>query len=133
MALAIRVEEGRNPIGRIRALLREWVDYRRAWAPHIGLPGAVAWLNQVRGGVDGWTEGEDYDRRILANDMRQIDQAINNDLSAEHRHAIFVVYLNELGPAVWRSGRKPMVEIRALCDQAEAKLVGILRRRDVAL
>lgn len=131
--MAIRVEEGRNPIGRIRALLREWVDYRRAWAPHIGLPGAVAWLNQVRGGVDGWTEGEDYDRRILANDMRQIDQAINNDLSAEHRHAIFVVYLNELGPAVWRSGRKPMVEIRALCDQAEAKLVGILRRRDVAL
>ena len=131
--MAIRVEEGRNPIGRIRALLREWVDYRRAWAPRIGLPGAVAWLNQVRGGVDGWTEGEDYDRRILANDMRQIDQAINNDLSAEHRHAIFVVYLNELGPAVWRSGRKPMVEIRALCDQAEAKLVGILRRRDVAL
>lgn len=129
----LRLEAVHDPLPRVRALLREWVQYRRRWAPHIGLPGAVAWLDQVRGGVDQWTEGEDYDAKIYANDMRQVDQAINNDLTTEHRHAIFVVYLNEIGPAVWRSGRKSMKDIRVLCDQAEVRLVPILRRRDVVL
>lgn len=127
------VDHRYDPLARVSGLLKEWVQYRKSWKPDIGLPGAVAWLDEVRGGVDGWTEGEDYDRRIYSNDMRHVDQAISNDLSSDHRHAIFVVYLNEAGPAVWRSARKPMSAIRALCLEAEIRLVPLLRRRDVAL
>lgn len=133
MGTAVLRREVDNPLPRVRTLLREWVMYRRRWKPNVGLPGRVAWLDQIKGGVDQWTEGEDYDAKIYATDMRHVDQAVNNDLSRDHRHAIFVVYLNELGPAVWRSSRKPMKEIRMLCDQAEVQLVGILRRRDIVL
>lgn len=120
-----------DPLKRVRSLLRDWVAYRRRWAPHIGFPPGVSWLDEVRGGVDGWTTGEDYDEKILAAEMRAVDMAVGNDLSSDYRHAIFVVYLNELGPAVWRSTKKPMSEIRRLCEEAEVRLIQLLRRRDI--
>jgi hypothetical protein len=95
-----------NPVDTVRTLLREWTAYRRRWSPDIGYPHAVPWLDEVRGSVDGWTEGADYDMRIKANEMRQVDEAVRLELSHDHQHAIFVVYLNEIGPAVWRSARK---------------------------
>jgi hypothetical protein len=122
-----------NPVDTVRALLREWTAYRRRWSPDIGYPHAVPWLDEVRGSVDGWTEGADYDLKIKANEMRQVDEAVRLELSHDHQHAIFVVYLNEVGPAVWRSARKPMPEIRRLCEEAELRLVPLLRRRDIAL
>jgi hypothetical protein len=84
----------------------------------------------IRGAVDGWAEAEDYDERIYACQMRHIDQAVRS-LSSDHQHAINVEYLNELGPAVWRSARKTKEEVRMLCVAAEHALVPLLRRRDV--
>ena len=130
--LAVRIEPERTYEASVRALLKEWASYRRGWSPHIGYRGAVSWLDQIKGCVDSYAEAEDYDRRILAAEMRHVDEAVRA-LSANHQHAIGVVYLNEAGPAVWRSAKKPMTEIRALCDEAERLLVPALRKRDVVL
>lgn len=130
--LALKIEPAYSPEKSVRALLKSWVAYRRGWNPHIGYPSGVSWLDEIRGGVDPYSDGDDYDRRIRATEMRHVDEAIRR-LSTDHQHAIFVVYLNEAGPAVWRSGRKPMTEIRALCDEAERLLVAALRKRDIVL
>lgn len=114
----------------VRDLLRAWVAYRRRWRPDNGLPSAVCWIDEVMGAIDGWTDGDDYDSRIHATEMRHVDEAIRS-LSSDHQHALFVIYLGEIGPAVWRSGRKPMGEIRTLCDAAERHLVPLLKRRNV--
>lgn len=114
----------------VRELLRMWVAYKRRWRPDNGLPSAVCWIDEVRGTVDGWADGDDYDCRIYATEMRHLDEAIRS-LSSDHQHALFVVYLNESGPAVWRSAKKPLSEIRKLCDVAEQHLVPILRARNV--
>lgn len=129
--LAMR-EEVRDAAAMVRVLLKEWVAYRKGWSPHIGYPGAVPWIERFDAGVDGWTDGDAYDSKIRAIQMRHVDEAIR-DLAADYQHAIFVVYLNEIGPAVWRSSRKPMAEIRALCADAERRLVTALRSRDVVV
>jgi len=128
-ALAMATERGYTTTG-LRALLLAWVAYRRSWSPHIGYLSAVPWLDQILGSIDSYCEDDDYDRRIRATEMRQVDEAVRS-LSPDHQNAIYVVYLNEAGPAVWRSARKPMKEIRALCEDAERLLVPALRRRDV--
>lgn len=114
----------------VRLLLLEWVRYRRRWKPENGYPKAVAWVNQVHGAV-GWnTEDDEYDDIIRSFEMRHVDDSVKA-LPSECQHAIQVVYLREIGPAVWRSARKPMTEIVALCERAEVLLVPMLRRRDV--
>lgn len=117
-------------IEQVQYLLTAWVNYRKRWKPDNGLPHAVCWIDEVRGSIDGWTDGEDYDNRIYATEMRHVDEAIRT-LASEYQHAIYVVYLNEIGPAVWRSGKKAMAEIRTLCDVAERQLVPLLKRRNV--
>lgn len=114
----------------VRSLILDWVRYRRGWRPDNGYPRAVPWLDQIKGHVDGWTDADDYDARIHAAHMRHVDEAIKS-LPADCQHAINVVYLREIGPAVWRSARKPMKEIVDICEQAENLLIPILRRRDV--
>jgi hypothetical protein len=128
--LAMTTEDSRYSQAGLRALLLSWVVYRRSWNPHIGYRSAVPWIDQVDGAVGCWTSGDDYDAKIKAAEMRQVDEAVRA-LAPNHQNAIFVVYLNEAGPAVWRSARKPMAEIRALCEEAERLLVPALRRRDV--
>ncbi len=117
-------------IEQVRDLLRVWTAYRRRWRPDNGFPKAVCWIDEVRGGVDGWTDGADYDDRIYATEMSHVDTAVRC-LEIPYQHAIFVVYLNEIGPAVWRSGRKPMGEIKLLCNVAEQQLIPILKARNV--
>lgn len=119
-------------LDQVQWLLRAWAAYKRRWRPDNGLPSAVNWIDRVRGAVDGWCDSDDYDDRIYATEMRHVDEAVKG-LSADHQNAIAVVYLNEIGPAVWRSGKRPMNEIRSLCNAAEMVLVPILRRRDVVV
>lgn len=107
-----------------------WVAYKKRWRPDNGLPSAVNWIDEVKGCVDGWTDGEDYDNRIYATEMRQVDEAVKC-LPHDFQHALFVVYLNEAGPAVWRSAKKQMSEIRRLSDCAEQHLIPLLRARNV--
>jgi len=121
-----------DSLRQVRALLTAWVAYRKRWRPDNGLPSAVCWIDEVKGSFDGWTEGDDYDSRIYATEMRHVDQAIR-DLPSEYQHAIAVCYLNEIGPRVWRSARKTAIEIRQLCNAAELRLIPALRRRDVVV
>jgi hypothetical protein len=117
----------------VRYYLRQWVRWQRHWRPNIGAPRAVPYLHSIRPTYDSYTELEDYDDKIHAEVMRQVDQAIRRDLTTDHMHSILVIHMREIGPAVWQSGKKPMTEIRRLCAEAEEKLVPLLRRRDVAL
>lgn len=114
----------------VQALLREWVAYRRRWKPDNGFPKAVCWIDEIKASVDCWTDSDDYDSRIYAAEMMHVDAAVRS-LPTVYQHAIFVVYLNEAGPSVWRSGRKPMKEIKALCLVAEQQLIPALKARNV--
>jgi hypothetical protein len=117
----------------VRYYLRQWVSWRRGWFPHLGAPSSVPYIDAMVGSrpMDGYDDPDGDDARIHAETMRQVDQAIERDLTADHKHAIIVVYMREAGPAVWRSNRKPMSEIRSLCWQAEQALIPLLRRRDL--
>jgi hypothetical protein len=117
----------------VRYYLRQWVRWRRFWRPGLGYPRSVPFVDVMRGSrpMDGYDDMDGDDARIHAETMRQLDQAIENDLGSDAKHALLVVYMREVGPAVWRSGRKSMQEIKALAWQAERDLVPILRRRNV--
>ena len=99
----------------------------------MGYPKAVPYIHQMRPTFDSYTEGEDYDRIIDAAEMRAVDAAVEKDLSPQQRAAVNLVYLNEIGPAVWRSNRITKAQTRAFCDQAEAVLPKALKRRNVRL
>lgn len=129
----IEEQEQRSELQSVRELLRDWCRWKRGWWPHLGYPGAVAYIDQMRSTFDSYTEGEDYDRIIDAATMNAVDRAIEKDLTPAHRAAVMVVYLNELGPAVWRSNRVPLTQVHRLCDEAERALVVALRRREVRL
>jgi hypothetical protein len=130
--MAVTREPIRDAEAMVRVLLKEWVAYRKGWSPHIGYPGAVPWIERFNAGVDGWTEG-----RTTTTRSERSRCATSTRRSATWRPTTstrsIVVYLNEVGPAVWRSSRKPMVEIRALCAEAERRLVVALRSRDVVV
>ena len=126
-------EQQRTELQSVRDLLRDWRRWKRGWWPHLGLPGAVPYFNQMRPTFDGYTEGDDYDRLIDAATMLAVDQAVEKDLTPSQRMAVKVIYLNEIGPAVWRSNRLPVSQVRRLCEEAELLLVVSLRRRDVRL
>jgi hypothetical protein len=131
MGAMLAMEQENHELSAVRYWLRQWVAWRRGWAPDNGHRHSVPWLDQIKGHIDSYAEDDDYDIRIRAHALREVDQAIDRDLSTDHRHAVMVVYLREIGPAVWQSGRKPMHEIRALCQRAELALVPSLRRRNV--
>jgi len=115
----------------VQELLRDWARWKRRWRPKLGYPNAVPYLDSVRGTVDGYAEDEDYDQRVDAIAMRHLDHAIEHDLTSAQRIAVSVAYLNEVGPAVWRSGRISKEQAAALRADAETILVASLRKRCV--
>lgn len=133
-ALLMSVRREPHELESVRYLLHEWVRWRKRWRPqYLGYPGQVPYLHQIRATVDTTSEPDDYDEKIELFQMRAIEQAIQNELKASQRHALHVVYLNEEGPAVWRSGRMPMKEIRRFAADAEVALVPILKRLNILL
>ena len=126
-------EEKRSELQSVRDLLKQWRRWKRRWWPHLGYPSSVPYIDEMRPIYDSYTEGEDYDEIINAEVMRQMDQAIEKDLTPNERIAISIVYLNEIGPAVWRSNRVPKAQAYRLCREAEVALIPALRRRNVQL
>lgn len=117
----------------VQDLLRQWARWDRRWKPKHGYPSAVPYLDNIRPTVDSYSEGEDYDEEIDAAAMKSIDQALEHDLTRHQAIAIRMTYLNEVGPAVWRSNRVPRAQVRRLCEEAELALIPALRRRHVRL
>ena len=134
MLAAMRMEKNENnELRAVRQLLRDWVRWKRRWRPKLGYPGAVPYLDNILPTIDSYSEGEDYDEQIDAATMREVDQAIERDLTKPQRIAVYMTYLNETGQAVWRSNRVPREQVRRLRDEAELALIQALRRRDVRL
>ena len=133
MAIKEKSEAG-NEMKQVQYLLREWRRWKASWWPQNGFPSAVPYVDSMHGSrpMDGYDDPDGDDLRIKAAEMRAVDKLVDG-LSSPHKAAIGVVYLNEIGPAVWRSAKKPMAEIRALCEEAERLLVPALRKRDVVL
>lgn len=134
MVAVLMVAHDHSPaLDGVRWYLHEWVRWKRSWRPDIGYPHAVPYVDGMRGSrpMDGYDDPEGDDLRIHAVEMRQVDDAVTRDLTADQQHAVMVVYMLEVGPAVWHSGRKPMAEIKALCERAELALLPALRRRNL--
>ena len=126
-------QEKRSELQSVQKLLRDWRYWKRGWKPDLGYPHAVPYIHQMRPIFDSYTEGEDYDRIIDTAEMRAVDAAVEKDLTPPQRAAVLLVYLNEIGPAVFRSNRMPMDQAKRLCYEAELALIPALRRRDVRL
>lgn len=133
VAMEEKEQKQRSALDSVRELLRDWRRWKRGWWPNLGFAGAVPYIDQMRPMFDSYTEGEDYDRLIDASTMLAVDQAVEKDLTPSQRAAVMVIYLNEIGPAVWRSNRVPLSQVWRLCEEAERVLVVALRRRDVRL
>jgi len=127
------IDGERSALRSVQDILRDWTRWRSRWRPKLGYPRGVCWIDEIRGAIDSYAEAEDYDQRIDAHVMRAVDRAVEDDLTREQRCALHVVYLNEIGPAAWRSNRVPLEEVRRLCNEAETRLIPALRRRNVLL
>jgi hypothetical protein len=81
---------------------------------------SVAW--------DGTDQEAETDQWIL----RAVDAEIES-LGSLKRAAVRLVYLREVMPAAFRSGRLSMEEAVRLCNEAEVEMIPGLRKRNVVL
>ena len=113
----------------VQDLLREWRRWKRSWWPENGYPKAVPYVDSMHGSrpMDGYDDPEGDDARIHAAQMRTVDKLVDG-LTPAHKAAIGVVYMNEIGPAVWRSNRLPHSQVKRIAAEAERLLVHGFRR-----
>lgn len=116
----------------LRYYLRAWSRWVRAWRAPLGLPSCVSMVGQMLPSVSGWSHDEDIDDSINAHVLREIDREIER-LPALERAAVKLFYLNEVLPAVFRSNRMTMVQMRELCIRAEREMLPKLIVRGVVL
>jgi hypothetical protein len=109
----------------LRYYLRLWVRHERGWRADLGHRHAVNWVGHVMGGVAYADEGDEAeemygpaDRKILTGIITAVE-----DLPARERAALRLIYLREVGPAVYRNGRLDMKEAGQLCEIAERKIL----------
>lgn len=135
MGAMLAMKTTNSELDSVRYHLRKWVGWKRGWFPYLGAPSSVPYVDSMRGSrpMDGYDDPDGDDARIHAETMRQVDQAIERDITHDQKHGILVVYMREAGPAVWRSNRKPMSEIKRLCWDGELALIPAFRRRNIPL
>ncbi len=139
MLAAMRVEkndketEAARQLRAVRQLLYQWSRWDRRWSVKLGYPSAVPYVDGIKGTINSYMEGEDYDQVIDTATMRSVDKAIQDDLTRAQSIAVRITYLNEIGPAVYRSNRIPREQVKRLCEEAELALIPAFRRRNVKL
>lgn len=121
--------EARSEIKQMQDLLREWRRWKASWWPQNGFPSAVPYVDSMRGSrpMDGYDDPDGDDARIRAVEMRAVDRLVDS-LSSPHKAAIGVVYLNEIGPSVWRSNRLPHNQVKRIAAEAERLMLPGFRR-----
>lgn len=82
--------------------------------------------------ISGWSHPEDIDEQVDNHVMHALDREIEN-LPADKRAAVKLVYLNEILPAVFRSLRWQRETVNRLCSEAEVEMIPRLRVRGVVL
>lgn len=109
------------------------------WRPKLGYPPEAPYVRLMRPAVSVgnaednyadsyWDSSEEADEWIL----KAIDAEVES-LDAIKRAAVRMVYLREIGPAVFRLNRISMEEAARLCDLAELEMVPRLRAKGVVL
>ena len=126
-------QEKKSEIQSVRELLRDWARWTRRWRPSLNSLSSVPYLDNMLPTIDSYAEGEDYDEEINAVVMLAVDHAVERDLTRPQSIAIRMTYMNEIGPAVWRSNRIPVEQVKVLCQEAEFALIPALLRRNVRL
>ena len=114
----------------LRYYLRAWRAWTRAWRAPLNYSSCVPWL-RVMPPTPAW-EAQDDDHQVDAYILRAISAEVES-LPALKRAAVRLVYMNEVLPAVFRSGRMKRDEVFRLCDEAELEMIPKLRVRGVVL
>lgn len=115
----------------VRELLRDWAKWKRNWRPGaLGYAHAVSFIDQVHGTIDSYCDGDDYDDRISAWQVKAVDRAVD-DLRPDQRVAVCFVYFREDAPS--RINGWSRADLHALCNAGELALIPLLRRRNVVL
>lgn len=114
----------------VRYYLRAWRRWVRDWRAPLGAPSAVTWVDQCLPTVCG--DADTDDQQIDVHILRSVNAEVES-LPTDMRTAVRLVYLNEIGPSVFRSGRMTMETARRLCARAEEDMVPRLRARGVVL
>jgi hypothetical protein len=114
----------------LRYLLTQWRRWVRGWQAPLGYPSASPFVRIMRPSVawDGTDQEAETDQWIL----RAVDAEIES-LGSLKRAAVRLVYLREVMPAAFRSGRLSMEEAVRLCNEAEVEMIPGLRKRNVVL
>lgn len=147
-------EEGTPERTREQAALERLREYLVMWArnelstrENHGAPESVPYLDRIKGTIDSYTTGQDYDERIDRWARETIETAIDNLLELPDgglmRAALRARYLNEgvsrdagFSVRVFRHKRiehLSMLEADALADRAELALIPMLKRRGMSL
>lgn len=110
--------------------LRDWARWVRGWRPPLGFPTHVPYLHEMRPTVA--PDSED----VTGPDpwvMQKVDECVCALKPPILSHAIRIRYLNEIGPAVFRSGRAGKDDIKQLANAAEIKLIPMVEEKGVVL
>jgi hypothetical protein len=88
----------------------------------------VGWSSSA----DELTESDDREERVSSHVMTAIDAEVES-LPSMLRAALKLVYMNEMGPDVFKHNRMSKAEAAHLCDRAERAMLPGLARRGVVL
>jgi hypothetical protein len=132
---------------RLREYLVMWARNEMSTRLHLGAPEGVPYLDSIRGTIDGYATGQDYDERLdrWARDI--IDTSIDDLMELPDgelmRAALRARYLNEgvsrdagFAVRVFRMKKLEhlsLVQADILADRAEQALIPVLKRRGIPL
>ena len=122
----------------VQYYLRAWRIWTRNWRPQLWWPNQVP-LVKIMVPIVSWDSAEDQNAQADAADEQiseYILEAVNCEVEALEVMkcaAVHLVYLNETGPAVYRSGRMSLEKAAQLCDEAEREMIPRLRTKGIIL
>lgn len=122
----------------LRYYLRAWRAWVRSWRAPLGVPSATPIVQLMRpvvawdSSADQHAQADEIADEVGGHILRAIDAEVES-LPTLKRAALRLVYLNEVLPAVFHSGRMSREEVRRLCAEAEVEMVPRLRVRGVVL
>lgn len=119
----------------LRYYLKAWRGWVRSWREKLGYPSEAPFVRLCRPVVEWGGEDSGYHERSEEVDewiIKAIDTEVEN-LPVLKRAAVRLIYLREVGPAMFRSGRMSIEEASRLCDLAERDMVPKLRDKGIVL
>lgn len=128
--MLVLMQKTDSALEELRYLLTQWRRWVKSWQAPLGYPSQSPFVRIMRPAVawDGQDQESETDQWIL----RAVDAEIES-LPNLKRAAVRLIYLREVLPAVFRSGRMSAEEATRLCNEAEYEMIPGLRKRGVVL